>query len=109
MSYANTSMYYQLLEAIGAISKKDSEKNAACGSNYQDDVAPQAEYDGEACRDDEDCEGNILEAISKVRSMGPLIPATGPPPPATVADSFPSALQSCTSGSLKSTEATNLA
>ncbi|KAF8223678.1 hypothetical protein L208DRAFT_1315703, partial [Tricholoma matsutake] len=36
----------KLLEAIGAISKRDSEKSVACGSNYQDEVTVQANDDG---------------------------------------------------------------
>jgi hypothetical protein len=57
---------HQLLEAIGVISKKDGDKAAACGSNYQDDVTLRTEEDDETCQDNEDCEENILEAVSKV-------------------------------------------
>jgi hypothetical protein len=64
----------QLLEAIGVISKKDSEKSAACGGNYQDEVTIQAHNDdSEACRDNDDCEENVLEAISKVCLTGWLL------------------------------------
>ncbi|KAI9441139.1 hypothetical protein F5148DRAFT_988974, partial [Russula earlei] len=92
----------KLLEAIGAISKRDSEKSAACGGNYQDEVTVRANDDGNACVDDEDCEENVFEAISKVCSICPcpLIP---------VPDSFLSALQSYMSGSLKSSEVAKLA
>ena len=61
----------QLLEAIGMISKQDSEKSATCGGNYQDEVTPHADNDSDACRGDDegrDSEENLLEAISKVCS-----------------------------------------
>jgi hypothetical protein len=61
---------YQLLEAIGVISKKDGEKSAACGGNYQAEVILRADDDSEACQDDEDHEENVIEAVSKVRSTG---------------------------------------
>jgi hypothetical protein len=51
------------------MSKKDSDKAAACGSNYQDDVTSRTEDDNEACDDNEDSEENIHDAISKVRNM----------------------------------------
>ena len=63
---------YQLLEAIGVISKKDGEKSAACGGNYQDDVTLRADDDSEACQDGEDQEENVLEAVSKVHSTGDI-------------------------------------
>ena len=63
---------YQLLEAIGVISKKDGEKSAACGGNYQDDVTLWADDDSEACQYGEDQEENVLEAVSKVHSMGDI-------------------------------------
>ncbi|KAI9436527.1 hypothetical protein F5148DRAFT_988222, partial [Russula earlei] len=63
----------KLLEAISAISKRDSKKSTACGGNYQDEVTVQANDDGNACVDDEDCEENVFEAISKVCSIRPLV------------------------------------
>jgi hypothetical protein len=48
------------------MSEKDSDKAAACGSNYQDDVTFRTEGDDETCDNNEDREENVLEAISKV-------------------------------------------
>jgi hypothetical protein len=57
----------QLLEAIGVVPKKDGDKAAACGSNYQDEVSLRTEDYDETCDDNENCEENVLEAVSKVR------------------------------------------
>ncbi|KAI9449314.1 hypothetical protein F5148DRAFT_1153180 [Russula earlei] len=57
------------LEAIGAISKRDSKKSAACGGNYQDEVTVWASDNGNACADDKDCEENVFEAISKLHKV----------------------------------------
>lgn len=68
ITYANI---YQLLEAIGAISKKDGDKSAACGSNYQDDVSG-IDHDCVAFYVDDDTEEDVLGAIFKVCSNCPL-------------------------------------
>ena len=60
----------QLLEAIGVILKKDGDKAATCGSNYQDDITfTRTEDDNETCNDSGDCEKNVLKAISKVGNV----------------------------------------
>lgn len=66
MAFASYPDKFQLLEAIGVISKKDGEKSAACGGNYQDEVTLRVDDDSEACGDNGNCEENVLEAISKV-------------------------------------------
>lgn len=82
------------------VSKKDSEKSAACGGNYQDEVILQAEDDSEACQDDEDREENVIEAVFKVCSIRRF---------RRVANSLLSASQNCTNSSLESPEAPKLA
>ena len=57
----------KLLEAIGAISQKDSDKSAACGSNYQDDISS-IEHDCDAFYIDDDAEESVLGTIFKVCS-----------------------------------------
>jgi hypothetical protein len=51
------------------ISKKDGERGAASGDNYQDDIITHADDDWEAFHDDDDNEETVLEAVSKVYIM----------------------------------------
>jgi hypothetical protein len=90
----------QLLEAIGAITEKDDNKSAACGSNYQDDVSG-IEHDCDAYYIDDDAEQSVLGAIFKVC---PTCLAVG-----LCMTILPSAAKNCSRSSLKSTKMTHLA
>jgi hypothetical protein len=80
-------MFFQLLEAIGAISKADSKKEKSRGGNYQDNAAPvDHEFDDEAVQQEDEEEEDessvvrpdgVLSAISKVVSLFSVHRASG--------------------------------
>jgi hypothetical protein len=95
------------------ISKKDGERGAASGDNYQDDIITHAEDDWEAFHDDDDNEETVLEAVSKVCIM--LLSCRYSHAANCMANAWLtiyfllSALQDCAYCSLKSTKAAELA
>jgi hypothetical protein len=90
------------------ISKKDVDRSAASGANYQDEIITHAEDDLEVFHDgDDDDDETVLEAVSKVRTM--LLLPRCVQQIAWLTTTLLSASQNCARCSLKSTEAAKLA